>query len=109
MNDFPVIDTVPIESVDFPFVFENWLSNLVDSLNDMFFVGRYSIDSSVGSNATIAIPVPNARTNQIAFAQLESSNNPASVQTVITSTDTLTVVLDAAPGVSSIAYAIFRI
>lgn len=111
-QDFPVIDTVPIDSINLPFEFESWLANLVMSLNDMFFVGKYEY---AGGSANFKIPIANVSSGQVAFAQIESSANAVSVQKVTpftqlsTPTSGIDMTLSGDPGVSVISYAIYRI
>jgi hypothetical protein len=110
--DFPVIDTVPVGSINLGFEFESWLANLVMSLNDMFFVGKYNY---AGGSANFKIPIPNVSSGQVAFAQIESSDNPVSVQKVLpftqltAPTSGIDVTLSGNPGESVISYVIYRI
>lgn len=70
------------------------------------FFGKAIAD---GGSPEVVIPVVGVLSTDIAFAQFQTTSNPASIRTVIPSTNTITVTADGDPGAgATVSYQVFR-
>ena len=84
------------------FKFDNANATFVSEKASAYHVPLAGKHNDGGGSATITIPATGVLATDIAFAQLEASTNGVSIQKVTPSANTVTVVLNADPGASTV-------